>query len=89
MPNTPRIPISKAFTPAGDETPEVQGHMIRAGRMVEQPTNDDAANEEAEVEGHMPRIGRMKGPRNPQQPTNDDAPDDETEVEGHGSVRGS
>ncbi len=52
MPNTPRIPISKAFTPTDDESPEVEGHAFQSGRMVEQPTNDDAPDDETEVEGH-------------------------------------
>jgi len=53
MPIDPLIPISKAFdTPADDETPEVEGHSVRSGRLVEQPR--DVADEASatEVEGH-------------------------------------
>ena len=55
MPNTPRIPISKAFeTPTDDESPEVEGHGRRLP-YTEQP-NTDERDSEAEVEGHMTRV---------------------------------
>lgn len=81
MPNTPRIPISKAFENPTDESPEVQGHSIKGRGMVELPDTDERDTDQAEVEGHGATSGRLRGMV--EQPSIDERESEQAEVEGH------